>query len=50
MYGPMLRRRRQSRRRARELARLLVALDTAAADARPWQQRRLLRASVAAPR
>jgi hypothetical protein len=49
MYALMLRRRRQNRR-ARELARLLVALDSAAADSRPWQPVRLLRASVAAPR
>jgi len=44
----MLRRRRENRR-TRELARLLVALDAAAADARPWKPRRLLRASAAGP-
>jgi hypothetical protein len=41
-------RRRKHEKQARELARLLVALDTAAAQARPWQPRRLLRASIAA--
>jgi hypothetical protein len=49
MNAPMLLRRRADRR-TRELARLLVALDTAAADARPWRPRPLLRVSVAGQR
>jgi hypothetical protein len=38
--------RRRNRRKAVELARLLVAIDTMAADARPWRPRRSQRVSL----
>jgi hypothetical protein len=43
---PRLRRRQE--RKATELARLLVALDALAVDARPWRPRRVRRASLGA--
>jgi hypothetical protein len=45
---PRLRRRQE--RKAAELARLLVALDALAGDARPWRPRRVRRASFGGAR
>ena len=38
--------RRKQERKAAELARLLVALDTLAGNDRPWRPRRVRRASL----
>jgi hypothetical protein len=46
----MRRQRRKERRKAAELARLLIALDGLACDARPWRPRRAIRLSVGATR
>jgi hypothetical protein len=46
----MSRLRRKQERKAAELARLLVALDTLAGGERPWRPRRVRRASLGAAR
>jgi len=45
----LLRNRRQERKAA-QLARLLLALDSMAGSERPWRQRRVVRLSVGASR
>jgi hypothetical protein len=42
--------RRRRHRQVSDLARLLVALDTLAGDARPWRPRRVRRASLGGAR
>jgi hypothetical protein len=42
----MFRLRRKQQRKAADLARLLVALDSIAYEARPWRPRRVRRAAV----
>jgi hypothetical protein len=41
---------RRRDRNAAKLARLLVALDDAARDSRPWRPRRVHRAALGTPR
>jgi hypothetical protein len=43
-------RNRRRERQAERLARLLLALDSMACDARPWRPRRVMRLSVGAGR
>jgi hypothetical protein len=43
-------RKRRRRRKATSLARLLVSLDDAAREARPWRPRRVHRAAVGSGR
>jgi hypothetical protein len=46
----VFRTRRREERRAAELARLLVALETMACAERPWRPRRVLRAALGSAR